>query len=503
MSLGRPTGSGPEPESATAIVAAVREGRRRAVDVVEGVVCRHEATHAAINALVQPRFAAAAAEAAAVDLVKEGQGATVPRDASGPLAGVPVSIKECFGVRGLRTTLGIPTRAGLIDTADAEIVVRLRAAGAVVVGKANVPQAMYLHETDNPVWGRTNHPKNPSRGPGGSSGGDAAVVAAGVVPLAVGNDLAGSLRQPAHACGIATIMPRSAVLGDGGGFGTLPHLRVIRPRAGFLARSVSDLRLALGAVTSSAAADVRLPSRVGYWDTAGPIPASAAIRRGVAEAVNRLEAAGIEAVPLAGSLADEAAWLQLALLSADGGADIRRLLGTTRPMRSIRRLLGMASLPGGWRPLVAGAARLMGRRLEARGLIETGPRDEAGLADLLAARERLAERFAELTTGCDAVICPVSALPALRHGTAARLVLAAAPCLLANLLDLAAGGVPVTRVLPDEQAGRAWSPDPVLRAAAATDRGSAGLPIGIQIIAPPGGDEVTVLATMRLIEQAA
>ena len=108
-------------------------------------MCRHEATHAAINALVQPRFAAAAAEAAAVDLVKEGQGLTLPRDASRPLAGVPVSIKECFGVRGLRTTLGIPTRAGLIDTADAEIVVRLRAAGAVVVGKANVPQAMYLH----------------------------------------------------------------------------------------------------------------------------------------------------------------------------------------------------------------------------------------------------------------------------------------------------------------------------------------------------------------------
>jgi fatty acid amide hydrolase len=91
-------------------------------------------------------------------------------------------------------------------------------------------------------------------------------------------------------------------------------------------------------------------------------------------------------------------------------------------------------------------------------------------------------------------------VPALRHGTAARLILAAAPCLLANLLDLAAGAVPVTTVQPDEETGRAPSRDPVLRAAAATDRGSRGLPIGVQVIATPTRDEATVLRVMRLIE---
>ena len=80
------------------------------------------------------------------------------------------------------------------------------------MGKANVPQALYLHETDNPVFGQTVHPLNQDRGPGGSSGGDAALVAAGVVPLAFGNDLAGSIRQPAHACGLVGYLPSTRCL---------------------------------------------------------------------------------------------------------------------------------------------------------------------------------------------------------------------------------------------------------------------------------------------------
>ena len=455
-------------------------------DALAAHVARHAATHPLLNALVQPRPDEAAREAAL--------------ELSGLLAGVTVSVKECFPVRGLRTTLGIPGRGVVADLADADIVSRLRAAGAIVVGKANVPQAMYLHETDNPVWGRTNHPLSPARSPGGSSGGDAALVAAGVVGLAVGTDLAGSLRQPAHACGIATLMPRSTVLGEGGAVDTLPHLTAVRPRAGFFARCVEDLAVALLAVVPGGFLSGPPPRRVGWWDTCGPIPPSAAIRRGVAEAVARLQAAGIEMVPLDGALAEEAAWLHLAILAADGGADIRTLFGGVRPMPGVRRLIALAALPRRLRPALAAIARLAGRRLEARGLLATGPRDAAGRGNLVARRADLAKRFTALLGDCEAVVCPVSALPALRHGTAARLLLAAAPCLAANLLDLAAGAVPVTTVRPDEERGRPWSFDPVLRAAAATDRGSAGLPVGVQVIAGPAGGEATVLAVMRLLE---
>ena len=205
-------------------------------------------------------------------------------------------------------------------------------------------------------------------------------------------------------------------------------------------------------------------------------------------------------VPLDGALAEEAAWLHLAILAADGGADIRTLFGGVRPMPGVRRLIALAALPRRLRPTLAAIARLAGRRLEARGLLATGPRDAAGCGNLVARRADLARRFAALLGDCEAVVCPVSALPALRHGTAARLILAAAPCLAANLLDLAAGAVPVTTVRPDEERGRPWSFDPVLRAAAATDRGSAGLPVGVQVIAGPAGGEATVLAVMRLLE---
>ncbi len=476
---------GAAPASAVSIAGDVRSGQRSAAETLAAAARRHAASHARLNALVQPRFTEAASDVSSVD---------------GPLAGVPVSVKECFPACGLQTTLGIPARVGCADEVDADIVRRLRSAGAIIVGKANVPQAMYLHETDNPVWGRTNHPTDPARGPGGSSGGDAALVAAGVVPLAVGNDLAGSLRQPAHACGITAIMPRSAVLGDGGAFDTLPHLRGMRSRAGFLARSVTDLELAVGAICPGEVDPGDLPRRVGWWDTAGAIPSSPAIRRAVAEAVSRLRTAGVGIAPLDGSLAEEAAWLHLAIVSADGGADILRLMEGGRPIPQVARLLGLAGLSRRWRPLIATAARCLGRGIEARGLLATGPRTETEVAELIAARDRLAARFAAQTAGCDAVVCPVSALPALRHGTAAQLLLAAAPCLLANLFDLAAGAVPVTQVVSAEEFGRPWSLDPVLRAAAATDRGSAGLPVGVQVIATPGGTEATVLTTMRLIE---
>jgi fatty acid amide hydrolase len=472
-------------DAASAVAADVTAGRRSAADVLRDHLARHAAVHDELNALVQPRHQEAVIEASEVR--------------NGPLAGVTVSVKECFPVRGLRTTLGVPGRDAVPDAHDAEIVTRVRAAGGIIVGKANVPQGMYLHETENPVYGRTNHPLTVDRGPGGSSGGDAALVAAGVVSLAVGSDLAGSLRQPAHACGIAAIVPRSSMLGEAGAVDNLPSLRAMRPRAGFLARHVADLELALGAITPSPIS-LDLPvRRIGWWDTTGPIPASPAIRRGVAEAVARLQAAGIETVPLSGALADEAAWLHLAILSADGGRDIKRLFHGTRPMPGVKRLLALAGVSQRWRPAIATVARLVGRRIEGEALPRTGPRDAAGVVELIAARDALRAGFANHVAGCDAIVCPVSALPALRHGTAASLVLAAAPCFLANLFDLAAGAVPVTTVRPDEQASRSWSIDPVLRAARDTDRGSAGLPVGVQVVAPPGRGEATVFSVMRRI----
>ena len=498
--------------SAAEIAAAVVSGSIAPDEPLREHVARYRDA-AALNALIQSRHEAAAVDARAVATrIGPGGGAGASRLT---LAGVPVSVKECFPVAGLVTSLGIPSRRSVHDPEDADIVSRLKSAGALVVGKGNVSQAMYLHEADNPVWGRTNHPLDFGRGPGGSSGGDAALVAAGVVPLAVGTDLAGSIRQPAHACGIVGLLPRQSVLGEGGAFDTVPHLTTVRPRVGFLARHVDDLQLALGAL-SRESGPVRpeaprcSPLRIAWWDDAGPLEPSAAIRRAVHEAVDRLVRAGAELVQVSGDLAAEAAWLHLAILSADGGADIRRLFGGARPIPPVTRLLGIAGFPGWLRAILAAGADLAGCRIEARALRATGPRRPADVAALSDRRAVLAVRWRELLAGCDAAVCPVSALPALKHGTAAKLVVAAAPCMLANLLDLAAGAVPVTRVRPDEQNfRRVRDRDRVVRAALEADRGSAGLPVGVQVIGVSAGDEPcgaspaaerTVLEVMRLIE---
>ncbi len=479
-------------DTVAAISAAVRSGGARPDEVVAEHLRRHRESHGRINALIQP----------VADLEAAGGGMTP----SGPLAGVPVSIKECFPVRGLRTTLGITRRRDVIDAVDADIVVRLRAAGAVIVGKANVPQAMYLHETDNPVWGRTRHPLDPDRSPGGSSGGDAALVAAGVVPLAVGNDLAGSLRQPAHACGIATIMPRSAALGGGGAVRTMPDLAAVASRAGFLATRTADLRIALDAVGVPSDAfpgqETVRGMRIGWWDDGGPIPAATAIVRGVHEAVARLRCAGAEIVAIDNDITTEAAWLHLALLAADGGKQVRSLFRGARPMPEVARLLRLAGMPRWLRISLATLADLAGRHIEATALRATGPLAPSARGRLLERRDAVAARWTAATAGCAAVVGPVSALPALRHGTAARLLLAAAPCLLANLLDLAAGAVPVTTVAGDEQLRPASSRDPVLALAEACLAGSAGLPVGVQVVAAPDRGEATVLAVMEAIEAA-
>lgn len=475
---------------------AIRSGRTTASEHLAVAASRWEATHDWLNALVQPRFDAAADEARAI-----------PADDPRPLAGVPVSIKDCFPLEGLRTTLGIRPRAMLPDRHDCDLVQRLRRSGAVIVGKSNVPQALYLHETDNPVFGRTVNPWQRERGPGGSSGGDAALVAAGVVPLAFGNDLAGSIRQPAHACGLVGYLPSTRCLGDGGAFNTMPALRGVRSRAGVLARSVADAVRAIEAVRGSplvALEPGEPPPSVGWWESAGPVPVSPAVARGVAEAVTALRATGMPTRRVDDTLAELAGWVHLGLVSGDGGQAILELLAGSPPIAQVGELIRIAGLPRWQRPLVAGIAGLVGRGIESVAVRKTGPLTTSEQGVLLRTREALAGllqgwRHAQ---GIDAVVCPVSALPALRHETAGRLVLAAFPCLFASLFDLPAATVPVTTVQAGETTSRGASLDPVLRAAAATDAGSAGLPIGVQVVALDGREE-TLVRVMAAVEQGA
>ena len=189
----------------------------------------------------------------------------------GPLHGVPVTIKDVFETQGLRTTSSFKALSAYIPTRDATVVARLRQAGAIILGKTNTPEFAGDEQTNSPIFGRTNNPWNLERTPGGSSGGSAAAVASGMSPLDIGSDIGGSVRNPAHFCGLFSFKPGELRVSFTGhippppgtnGRGLLRYFLTPGP----LARSVEDLRLAF---TIIAGPDVR------EWEIP-PVPLSQA-----------------------------------------------------------------------------------------------------------------------------------------------------------------------------------------------------------------------------------
>src|SRR5262245_22077619 len=176
--------------SLTALAAALREGALSSEAATRAHLDRIAAVNPRLNAVVQLRRDEALEEARAAD--------RVPREARGLLHGVPVTIKESLDTAGLVTTGGTLVRKGYVPREDATVVKRLKAAGAIVMGKTNTPDLTLGYETDNLVYGRTSNPFDQERTSGGSSGGAAAIVAAGGSPFEVGSDTGGSIRLPAH-----------------------------------------------------------------------------------------------------------------------------------------------------------------------------------------------------------------------------------------------------------------------------------------------------------------
>ena len=179
---------------ALATALAIRTRKLSVAEAVDAAIVRVEKLDSSIDALAVPNFEQAYAEARAMD--------KAPRRLDQPLFGVPMTIKESFDVAGLPTTFGHAEYRDQIAPRDALLVQRLKAAGAIIIGKTNVPVDLTDWQRFNPVYGRTSNPHDPTRSPGGSSGGSAAAVASGMVPCDFGTDIGGSVRVPAHFCGV-------------------------------------------------------------------------------------------------------------------------------------------------------------------------------------------------------------------------------------------------------------------------------------------------------------
>ena len=225
--------------STTELAAAIRAKHVSSEEVVNAYLQRIEVVNPHLNALVQVAGDVARAQARAADT------ALARGEIKGLLHGVPFTVKDVCETAGLISAAGLAARAHCVPEKDAVVVARLKAAGAILLGKTNCPPGGSGGVTDNPVYGRTSNPYDVSRTPGGSSGGEAAAIAAGASPLGIGSDSGGSLRVPAHFCGIATLKPTSGRVPN---TGTLYHpggLSDYRTQIGPLARSVTDLALAL------------------------------------------------------------------------------------------------------------------------------------------------------------------------------------------------------------------------------------------------------------------
>src|SRR5215467_7061994 len=187
--------------SATSLARAIREKQVSSHEVVEAYIHRIEAVNPRLNAVVQLTADTALARAKQADV------ALARREINGPLHGVPITIKDSFDTEGIISTAGTKGRVSFIPQQDATAVARMRAAGAIILGKTNLPELSLAYESNNLIYGRTNNPYDLSRTPGGSSGGESAIIAAGGSPLGLGTDGFGSIRLPAHFCGIAGLKP--------------------------------------------------------------------------------------------------------------------------------------------------------------------------------------------------------------------------------------------------------------------------------------------------------
>jgi amidase len=415
--------------TATELARLVRERGASAVEVVEAHLRRIEAVDGTLNAVVALDAERALAAAREAD-----------RRGGGPLRGVPFTAKDNFEAAGLEMAIGAAERVGVVPETDATAVARLRAAGAILLGKTNCPPYGGGIETDNPVYGRTNNPYDPARTPGGSSGGEGAIVAAAGSACGIGTDSGGSIRIPAHFCGLAALKPTAGripvtgVIDDEGQIGALGDLRT---QVGPLARSVDDLALLLEVLAGPDGRDGGVP----------PVPLGSAAA---------VDMRGLRIAAFAAYDHDEADPATAAVLDDAAAA-----------LREAGAIVEDAPPPAGGHDITIEVWSSYGGSLDSLGLYRLLRRWDAFRAEMLA--------FGE---GHDVLLSPVMAGPAPPHGALAGHT----------------GVDPTSFTTPHSLTG--W-PAATVRCGSSP----AGLPIGMQVVAHPWRDDVA-LAVAGALERA-
>lgn len=395
--------------AATELVAALRSRQVSSVELTDAAIAAIESRDDALNAVVVRDFERARAAAKTAD-------AALAKGETGALLGLPITVKESFNVAGLPTTWGIPKTEMISVTQDAVAVARLKAAGAVVLGKTNISYLLADWQSFNDVYGTSNNPWSAAHTPGGSSGGSAAALAAGFVSLELGSDLAGSLRVPAHFCGIYAHKPSSDIIPRRGQ--TPPGVPVLSlaPRldlatCGPMARSAQDLMLGLDVLAGpddheSTAWRLQLPGprhatlkdyRVLVIDQHPLTPTDATVRAPLNDLAERLAAAGCKVGRSSDALPD------LALVGRMYLQALMAFIGSNMPQPDYEAAAARAAaLPEDTDDL---------RSVAQRGLVASH-RDWVQ-ADFI--RTGILDRWRRFFRDWDILVCPVMPTPALAH----------------------------------------------------------------------------------------
>ena len=412
------------------------------------------------------------------------------------LLGLPVSLKENLVCAGTHTGFGTARDRSTLAPQHGDLVSRLVEAGAVPFVKSNVPQLLMLPETVNTVFGRTVHPTHEERTCGGSSGGEAVLVALDLSPLGFGTDIGGSIRIPAAFCGIYGFKPSPGRLPLGTDESGVTH-EAIPTCSGPLARSARDIHRAMAALVPDWAPTTTgsPPLRWGYWTSADFFEPCPTAVRAVEEAsqclrdCRQVEAPDLQAV----------ARLYFGILSAEGGMRaFRSQLGPEKPVEEYQQLLLLSRVPSWLRPPLAWLLECLGQHRPADLLRHTGQTSVFGYLQLLQKRRLMRQQWRDWMQQqqLDVLLLPATALPAFYHGGSQELTPCCAYTFWANVLECAAGVVPWTTVQPEECRYESQHNDRWTRAAAQTMIGAEGLPIGIQVMAV--SDEKCVQAMQAL-----
>ncbi len=466
--------------SATSLSAAIRSREIGSRELLEHYVARVEALNPALNALVTFDLDRARREADDAD------GSAAGGRWRGPLHGLPCSIKDAIATAGITTTGGATELADNVPVEDATVVDRLRAAGAIVFAKSNLPRWSGDMQSFNELFGTTNNPWDLTRGPGGSSGGAAAAVAAGMSAFDIGTDIGGSIRGPAHLSGICGhkpsfgIVPALGYIDHPSAGSTEPDVNVLGP----LTRSVDDLALILDVIAGptpdrSPGWTLQLPPvrhrsigdyRVAAWLDDASCPVSAAVATVLDEAV--------EALAAAGPAIDRSARPELDF-------DVVRQVGLP--------LIAAATSPGRTDEEFDRFRRIL---VDGSDVDETLLRRARGSAIdhrawllLTEERERIRAIWSRFFERFDVLLCPVLIVPAFEHQHEGnlytrRLIVDGVERPYADLITWTS--LIGMAYLPSTVVPVGWTPD--------------GLPVGMQIVGPFLGDRTT-LAFARYVER--